>query len=367
MNSEAAPPQGSTHAGQPHGFVLLVVLAALVVIALLAAAVATVSERVLAEARAEDARLQSDIELFGLRETLLFLLATQRQTISGLTVDDQVTTSYGQAQWATGPDDDSPLPPPLPIGNEIALDSSSYAVGESRFALQDSAGLFSINWTPAFLRAGFFTSLGISPDQWPALEAKRLDYQDPDSEYRLGGAELRQYREANLPPPTNQTLLTPLQLRAVMGWRERLEPLSDQQILDRITTTRVIGLNINTAPASNLGMIPGLDGTSIQRLLDQRQLHPFALMWEFRNTFPVRVDEEAPLLNQANGAGTLRLWNNAGGPVQLLHWTLTPIAEKGRPWRIDYQLTLPRDATLAKTPARSPATPLLAPSDPAGR
>lgn len=367
MNSEglALPPR--MRSGKPAGFVLLMVLAALVVIALLAAAVATVSERVLEETRAEDARLQADIELTGTRETLLFLLATQRQTVSGLTVDDQVVTSFGQAEWVTGPDDDSPLPPPLPVGNEIALDGSAYAAGESRFALQDAAGLFSINWTPAFLRSGFFNTLGIPPGQRAALEAKRLDYQDPDSEYRLGGAEARQYGDAKLPPPTNQTLLTPLQLRAVMGWRDWLAPLSDQQIVERVTTARVIGLNINTAPASSLAMIPGLDPVSIQRLLDQRQLRPFVLMWEFRNTFPVAVDDEAPLLNLAMGAGTLRLWNNADGPVQLLHWTLTPIAEKGRPWRIDYQLTLPRDDALAKTPARSPASPLLAPPDQAGR
>lgn len=367
MRSDRLPP--NKRPGADSGFVLLVVLAALVVIALLAAAVATVSERVLAEAQAEDARFQTELEAANVRESVLFLLATQRQTVSGLTVDDQVVRTFGQAQWFIGPDDDdSPLPPPLPVGNEIALDGTPYQSGSMRFALQDSAGLFSVNWSVPLLRVGFFNAQGAAPGEIPALEAKRLDYQDPNSEYRLGGAERRQYREAGLPEPANHTLLTPLQLRAVMGWQGLLAGLSDQQIIERITTSRVLGLNLNTAPASSLTMIPGLTPEAVDRAMAMRRLQPFLLLWEFRSTFGVIIDEEAlPLLTLANGAGSLRLWNNAGGPVTLLHWSLTPVAEKGRPWRIDYQLTLPWDPALAKTPARIPASPLLTPPDTAGR
>lgn len=349
------------------GFVLIAVLVLLVVVTLLAAAVAAISERAVSGAQADVEDFQAELDIIGTRETLLFLLATQRQTVAGLTVDEQVVTHAGQALWAPSPDEDDPLPPPIPVGNEIAFDGTIHAgLAGTRFALQDAAGLFSVNWTPPRFRAGFLAALGAPPEAWPALEAKRLDYQDADDLYRLDGAEAPQYAAAGLPPPANRTILTPLELRRVMGWRELLAPLSDREILDRITTARAIGLNVNTANRSTLRMLPGIDETTIERVLAMRQQMPFMLAWEFRRSFVTALDEEDPLQLLPMGAGNLKLWNNARGPVRLIHWTLTPADEKGRPWRIDYELTLPRDDTLDSTPARTPATALLAPPVPAG-
>lgn len=346
--------------GAPHqGFVLLAVMVFLVVITLIAGMVASVSERVLAEAATEDEQLQAAIEMADTRDTLFFLLATQRQTVSGLTIDDTVVTQHGQATWAPDGLGDSPLPPPFPVGTELALDGTPYAANARiRFALQDAGGLFSVNWTPPVMRAGFLRQLGASPEQDPGLEAMRLDYQDEDSLYRLGGAEQRQYQAAGLLPPSNQGLLTPLELRQVMGWRTLLEPWSDAQVASMVTTSRVVGLNLNTAPATSLAMLPGLDQASIQRILALRKVNPFLLPWEFRKEFPLLLDEEEPLLLLPTGAGTLCLWDNLDGRIELIHWTLTPIDEGGRPWRIDYQFTLPRDDALAERPARTPATPL---------
>jgi type II secretory pathway component PulK len=349
------------------GFILIVVLVALVVITLLATAVATSTDRALAQAQ-EDSRLVSaEISQFSTRETLLFLLATQRQTVAGITVDDQVANSYGNALWAAGPDDVSTLPPPLPVGNEIALNASIYLAPDGqRFSLQDDSGLFSVNWTPEPIRSGVLASLGVDRARQGSLEAVRLDYQDPDVAYRIGGAEAEAYEEADLPPPTNSTILSPLELRRMPGWRELVAGLDDRQLLSRFTTARTFALNVNTAPVEILRGLPGADASVTERIVAQRQALPFLLRWEFLQTYPLALDDESPVSFLASGTGNLLLWDTSGGPVRLIHWSLTPVDEDGRPWRIDYEIKLPRDTETGPSPARTPATALLAEPGQAG-
>lgn len=354
-------------AAAQRGFVLVAVLVALVVITLLASAVAVVSERAVAEARADADAFESEISMVGTRDTILFLLNTQRQTFGGLTVDRQVVWAAGQATATRpGPDDPDQAIPHLPIGNEIKLDGTPYlGLGDVRFALQDDAGLFSPNWALDYYRPGFFSLLGVPPDQWAGLEAKRLDYQDPDSLYRLGGAEAAQYREAGMPPPTNHALLTPLELRRVLGWKQALDGRDDAGIMGLLTTSRTIMINVNTAPVDVLRTLPGVDAGIAARIVALREAQPFMLDWQFRQAFGL-PDLEQPLGLLAVGYGTMKLWHNQAGPIHLVHWTLTPI-DKGRPWRIDYEITLPRDDVADTTPARTAQTPLLAQPPATGR
>lgn len=350
---------------RPRGFILLAVLVALVVITLLATAVATVSSRAVDQALQDGQQVDAEIAQFSTRETLMFLLATQRQTVAGLSVDDQVTYSYGNALYTPDPDDAMGLPPPLPIGNEIALDGSPYAgLAGQAFALQDDAGLLSINWTPEPLRAGMLAGLGAEPARWASLEATRLDYQDPDDAYRIGGAEAPQYAENDLPPPTNATLRTPLQLRAMPGWRELVADLQDHELLGRYTVARSVVVNLNTAPRASLRTLPGASDELVERIMAQRRQLPFVLRWEFLRAFPVALDEESPINFLASGSGNLMLWDRDQGPVRLLHWSLTPVDEGGRPWRIDYELTLPRDKKSTQATARQPASALFTEPDP---
>lgn len=341
---------------------LVAVLVAIVLITLLASAVAVVSERAVAEAQAEVDAFEAEVAMVGTRETLLYLLTTQRQTFAGVTVDQQVVWSAGQA---------TALPPEgldpdlgtsrLPVGNEIAMDGSSYlGLGDIRFALQDDAGLFSPNWAYDFYRPGFFSLLEVPPDQWSRMDATRLDYQDPDSLHRLGGAEAEQYRAEGMLPPTNQVILTPLELRRVLGWNEALEDRSDASVMSLITAARTVLININTAPAAVLRTVPGVDKQLAERIVALREAQPFMLDWKFRQAFDLPLGPDQPVGFLAVGYGTLRLWHNEAGPVRLVHWTLTPIDEGGRPWRLDYEITLPRDDVADTTLARPPQTPLFA-------
>jgi hypothetical protein len=343
-----------------HGFVLVLVLVALTVISMLAAAVAVVSSRALAEAQADSDDFRAELDGIGTRDTLMYLLSTQRQTLGGLTVDRNVVLSAGQATATPrGVDDfDAPLSR-LPLGNEIRLDATPYyGRGDTRFALQDDAGLFSVNWTPPVFRGGLFRLLGVPAEEWNALEAARLDFQDPDALYRLGGAEAGQYEERDLPPPANRTLATPLEARRVLGWGKALEGLDDSQVMQLLTTSRSVQINVNTATTESLQVLPGVDRDLAGRIVALRANMPYVLTWQFIRDFGLPMDEMQPIGLSAVGYGTLVLWHNAG-PRRVVHWTLTPIDAGGRPWRFDYEITLPRDDVTDSSLARATASPLL--------
>lgn len=353
-NRPPAPPFAA------RGFVLVMVLVALTVISMLAAAVAVVSARAVAEAQADSDGFRAEIDAIGTRDTLLYLLSTQRQTVGGLTVDRQVVLSAGQATaFPQGNDEFGSPVSRLPIGNEIRLDSTPYrGRGDVRFALQDDAGLFSVNWTPQVFRPGLFRLLGVPPDRWNALEAARLDYQDPDSLYRLGGAEAGQYREHDLPPPANRTLATPLEARRILGWDKALEGLDDNSLMRLLTASRSVQVDINTATVESLQVLPGIDRGLAERIVALRDTMPYVLTWQFIHDFGLPMDEMEPIGLSAVGYGTLALWHNAG-PRQIVHWTLTPVDAGGRPWRLDYEITLPRDDVTDSSLARPTASPLL--------
>lgn len=349
------------------GFVLVAVLVALVVITLLASAVAVVSERALTEAQADADAFEGEVAMIGTRDSVLYLLNTQRQTYGGLTVDEQIVWSVGQAV-AIRPDDDfGDASNFLPIGNEIKLDGTAYlGLGAARFALQDDAGRYSPNWAYPVYRDGFMRMLGAPPDQADVLDARRLDYQDPDDLYRLNGAEREQYLAKGLPPPSNRALVTPLELRRVSGWEKALARLDDAEIMDLLTVARTVAINVNTAPAKALRSLPGVDEPTARRIVDLRARVPYMLAWQFIQTFDLPLDDMEPLAMLAVGYGTLKLWHNAGGPVRVVHWTLTPTDEGGRPWRLDYEIVLPRDENADSDMARAPQTPIFTQPRPAG-
>lgn len=357
MKNSRRPP---SRAGHARGFVLLAVLVALTVISMLAAAVAVVSARAVAEAQADSDAFRAEVDAIGTRDTVLYLLSTRRQTMGGLTVDDQVVLSAGQATAFPQARDEFGEPlSRLPIGNEIRLDSTPYAgLGDVAFALQDDAGRVSVNWAAPQFQAGLFRLLGVPPDQWNAMDAARLDFQDPDSLYRLGGAEAGQYRDRGLPPPANRTLATPLEARRILGWDKALEGMDDAAVMRLLTLSRWLSINVNTATVETLQVLPGVDRALAGRMVALRATMPNVLSWQFIHDFNLPMDEMDPIGLYANGYGTLALWHNAGSR-QVLHWTLTPTDAGGRPWRLDYEITLPRDDVTDPSPARPTASPLL--------
>lgn len=335
---------------------LLIVLMLLVVLSMLAAATATTSARAIAMAQADENRFNSALDMNDTREIVFFMLSTQRVTVAGLTVDPADTLANVKQLDNLDPDGFRALP----VGNEIHLDSTPYhGRGNADFALQDDRGLLSVNWAPTITRYAMFRSLKVPGDQWGGLDAKLLDYQDADDLVRLNGAEKPAYLKAGLPPPTNRTLTTPLELRRVLGWRDMLSGMDDTQLLSTFTLVRNVTMNINSAPLNVLELLPGLTPENAKRMVAMRSAVPFTSTDQVRQTFGIFGLEDGLTLF-ARPSGNLILWDRHSGARHLLHWTMTPFATDGPPWRIDYELTLPRGDASAQTVAGTPATPFFA-------
>jgi len=110
-----------------------------------------------------------------------------------------------------------------------------------------------------------------------------------------------------------------------------------------------------------------VDEETAKRMVALRDRTPFLLVWQLVQTFGLPLTDDDPLLLFAANSGTLRLWHNAAGPTRLVHWTLTPYDEGGRPWRLDYEIALPRDDVTDTALARTTQTPLFAEPAAAGR
>ena len=355
---------GARRAGRAGGFVLVAVLAMLVVLSLLAATIGTITRRLL-EAEVERQRLaQAEIDIASTRATVLYLLASQRMTMGGLTVDDQMVLTLDEQEEARG----SALPQIslTPVGNEIRLDGTAYrGLADIRFSLQDDRGAIAVNWTTPELLQRLLEQLGPTVTPVPVLRNLLLDYQDADDLYRINSAEADGYRQAGLLPPSNRTLATPLELRRVMGWRDALAPLDDAALVDTFTVVRSPMLNVNTASERVLASLPGVDAAMAARAVAARAVQPFTNLPMFHQLLGVVVPAEEMLSLYPSGSGTLKLWSAGGGAVHVLHWTLTPLDDGGRPWREDYELTLSQDGAPVDTVARQVAAPVLADPPPA--
>ena len=336
----------------PGGFVLVLVLAVLVILSVLGATVGAITQRLRDEQLERQRQLDAEIALASTRATVLYLLTSQRMTFGGLTVDSQVVLSEDERAGQRSGEQSISY---MPVGNELALDGTAHqGIAGARFALQDDRGLLAVNWTEPALLERFLAAKG--PASLPIATLMNLlhDYQDSDDLYRLNSAERQEYLRDQRAPPTNHTLLTPMELRRVKGWDQTLADTTDLQLSDSLTVVRSAQVNVNTAPARVLQALPGVDKQMAERVIAARALAPFISLGAFYQLLGAVPGNDELLSLYPMESGTLKLWSPDGGTIQVLHWTLTPRDDGGRPWREDYEFTLPSDPTAD----RGPATPV---------
>ncbi len=319
------------------GFVLVLVLAMLVVLGLLAGTIATITARLLEQAEQRSRGMQDAVDMASTRASVMYLLATQRMTLGGLTVDNLVSFGEGGTRAIQTIDD---LNSSLPVGTEISLDGRIHqGLGGARFALQDDFGLFGVNWQPPVALERLLAQGGQArPLPAETLINRLMDYQDRDDLYRINSMEADGYRSAGLPPPTNLPLATPMELMRVAGWKEALAFLSPSQISDTLTVEPSIVVNVNTAPLRVLRTLEGMDAEKAERAIAYRKLQPFMTETDFSVFLGLPKSTESPVAVYPASSGTLKLWPSHGGRVVLVHWTLTPFEDRGHPWREDYEL-----------------------------
>lgn len=171
--------------------------------------------------------------------------------------------------------------PPLPAeGGMIAV------------SIRDAQALFNLNnlvrgGAPSVADIAMFRKLLEAQGLDPALSEAVLDWIDPDSDKRPGGAEDVDYL-AQQPPyrAANQPLSSIDELRLVRGFNVKvIEALRPHvTVLPEPTPTPI---NVNTAPAAVLAaMFPNLDATALQPLLRQRETQPFQDSNQFLQQLP---------------------------------------------------------------------------------
>ena len=343
--------------GKEGGFVLLLVLVLLVVISLLASTVALISRQSVEAAIAEVDAFEGETDMLSTQQTLLFLLSTQPRSAAGLTIDNarKGISSADESTYGLSA---------FPVGNEIRLDNRGYiGLGNSAFSIQDDRGLINPNWIFPGILQQFYARQKSSPGDWGGLEAKRLDYQDADDLKRLNGAESAEYVKAGLPPPANRPLSSPLELRRILGWEKLLSGMDDTELVNTFSVAQENTINLNTAPANVLTLVPGLDADAATRLIAQRDLAPYLYRWSIESTFPIPTYMDDVISLFSADSGNLTLWDRHGGRLKLIHWTLTPLKEGAPPWRVDYEVDLPRGQQSDEELAQAPASPLFATPD----
>lgn len=319
------------------GFVLALTLMTLAVLTVVLGFLyeRTLSELRLAQARAE--RMQAMLGFADTQAELIYRMLTNPMSFEGVGLKPHA----------------------------IRVDDSLYrGAGATLVSIQDTRGLFNLNFMPDDRLSRLLQALGVPP-----LEAARLvdtlrDYTDADNLRRLNGAEAAEYAAAGLPPPRNADVLTPLDLRNVLGWAERPELWGRRSIEALTTTARVTGVNPNTAPLEVLLTLPGVTRESAELLLRLRRERTL-----FEPDF-IRFGQAEPgtmfLPTLVMPAATLRVTHYAPKVNWAMRYsvTLTPRDPQG-PWRIDhaYRVAAPKsvadldDRVIAGLPGRVSTPP----------
>lgn len=347
------------------GFALLAVLVLLAILSIIASSVVLVTERSVDEMQARIDRAAADVDALSTRETVMFLLSTQRMTVGGLTVDGRVRLPDGSIR-EIAPIDEIEGYSYLALGNEVTLDGVRYqGVGTTEFALQDGRGLLNPNWSPRTVRHGWWGQLGVPGERFDELEDSLADFQDPDQLRRLNGAERREYQRAGLPAPGDRPLVTPIELRAVRGWSQALAEIGDDELMSGIQLATEPFINLNSARLESLAAIPNLGRKDAERTVNLRRGAPWSNKWDWALAFDVR-DETLldTLFVIPSKNGTLLLCGGRNAACELVHWSLTGNDEGGYPWRFNYDYPIPNPAAVDQQGPATAETRLFAPTDP---
>ena len=316
-----------------HGFVLVLTLWVLVVVAIAAGYFA---DRVsLAVSQAQQARqnTQAAVDMASTRAEVLFRLGTT------------TLTEYGLGRGAP----------------TVFLDNRAYhGDGDTVIQLQDTRGLINLNLADDGMLNRFLGLLNIEPDQRSRMIDTLRDYTSASKFRRLNGAKEDEYRAAGLPPPYNRELVSPWQAQRILGWRDTPQLWLNNQLPNYTATSQSMGLNPNTAPPEVLATLPGVTLDLAQLIVAQRALAPFTHEGQITRLTTVPLNLPMGMGIIAIPSDTLRVTQSTVGQPWALQYTvkLTP-NNPNAPWRIDYygRVSQPDVPNAAPPAAQSAAQP----------
>ena len=317
--------------GRQQGFVLVVTLWVMVIVAIAAGYFAERVTRSVELAKQSRQNIRAILDMADTRAEILYRLSTTSLTEYGL----------GRGNMAIG------------------LDNRPYrGLGDTFLRLQDDRGLLNLNIAEDDRLRRLFGLLGVPPEQDDHLIDTLRDYIDADNLHRLNGAEKEEYLALDLPPPPNRNLITPWEAKRIIGWRDTPQLWQTGRLAD-LTTTQSFSLNPNTAPAEVLETLPGVSAEIAQAIIARRKLSPIVDARQFAGiaSIPISLSEDMVLLWPGN---SIRITQSARGLPWAIQYniTLTPNGSEA-PWRTDYYSrvnTGRRDDALADIPELPPRT-----------
>lgn len=306
------------------GFVLVLTLLILAAITIFAAYFGERVQKSLQLAQQKQNLNDKQINLYNVRAELLFRLSTEYFT-----------------QFGLGPKEQA-----------IALDDRSYSVENTTLQLQDARGLLNLNTVSDERLFRFLGAMEVPADQRNRLIDTLRDYTDEDDLRRLNGAESSDYLKLGLPPPSNAPLVSPLELKSVLGWRD-MAPLWKNKITvaNLATVGKVTGTNPNTAPWQVLVSLPGVTPEIAQVILARRKLE-----LDVNENFIAQITgaNYSTEMGQiaAFPADSMRITQRANGLPWAIRYNvrLTPLSNIS-PWEIDYFYRLEEKAEPAVAPS----------------
>ncbi len=230
----------------------------------------------------------------------------------------------------------------------LMLDSRRYRTDEGAVvSLQDERGLLSLNVPDREPFINMLTAAGATlPDAMSMVDIVE-DYVDTDSLKRLNGAEAPEYRDAGLPPPRNDWILSTDELQRMPVWRSQPEVRAKVQAWLGVRRDKLF--NPNTAPLDLLrAMWPKVAPEQWTLFDTLRRRAPFAeaAAATAATGIPFQGDQ---LLFHASNVVRLQVW--APGLPQALEYNLLLLPTGATaPWLIhevrqSNRLDAPPDAT----------------------
>jgi general secretion pathway protein K len=256
-----------------NGYVLLSVLWLLVVGILVATYLASWVEEAITHRSSPNNTISHLVDTFSTRSSIVYLLTSQRMTVSGLTTTfratDDILDDEGNRTVAS-------------TGDEIRLDSRVYkGAGDIVLTLQDMRGLINLNYGGDAVLDGYLANRGMDRNARDGAIAKLRDYIDDDDLYRLNGAEKEQYKALGIGGPTNTELKAVMEIRKVIGWDSH--PVSAGELLSNFTTIRESQFNLNSAPGIVLRALPDISVAHAQQILQLRRHEGIVSRYKLEN------------------------------------------------------------------------------------
>ncbi len=313
------------------GFILAAVLWVLAIMLIAVGIFHSYVQRKLTVGLQAKAHIQQELDTYSTEQTLLYLLSTSRKTLAGMTFSHLTNEQFQSETFSYT----------SAVGDELLMDGSVYSgIGGSKFALQDSAGLISVNADDQSILLDFLSRFETDAGVKMQLLAALQDYIDADELVSLSGAEKQDYLARAMLSPPNDYLRTASELFRVIGWSEWLNAHSQFDVQNWITVGRFTVMNLNTMPKSLLMYYLRLDESLVDQLILERRTNPFRTVEDFvlRTKLPLSLDEERFRFLPGNEL-RLRIWNSGGGQARLISLQLTPNGLLG-PWLVDYEYSV---------------------------